>query len=225
MEDQNKKAGSAERVEEEDRFKYIGFEIYPGKTHEFWESEEEKKRYLEVIRKKRSSSSLLEREHSLIKMVLFSKTDRVILTVTSILMMLSLFLPWFSVKDVGSLFFFGIGKLPATGALFGLFMVLMILTILVSAVAGVISLLALYKKTTDSEYYLMNLKKKLKLNYLPLVLWGVVIFISVIGMNTSSPGSSGGGSFNIVDLLTQSSVGLWLSLPSLIINCVKISDL
>jgi len=225
MEDQNQKNISAERVSDEDRFKYIGFEIYPGKTRKFWENEEEKKNYLEEIKRKKSSSSLLEREHSIIKMILFSKTDKVILTIASIFMVLSVFLPWFSIKGIGLLFFFQISKLQAGGVLFGLFMVLMILTILSSAAAGVINLGALYKKEKDPEYYLINLKKKLKLNYIPLILWAVVIFISVIGMNTSSPNSSAGGSFNIVDLFTQSSVGLWLSLPSLIINCVKISDL
>ena len=225
MEDQNKNASSAERVAEEDRFKYIGFEIYPGKPRQFWENEEEKKNYLEDIRRKKSSSSLLEREHSLIKMVLFSKTDKVVLTIASIFMVLSVFLPWFSIKGTGLLFFFQISKLPAGGMLFGLFMVLMILTILSSAAVGVINLGALYKKEKDQECYLINLKKKLKLNYIPLILWAVVIFISVIGMSASSPKSSAGGSFNIADLFTQSSVGLWLSLPSLIINCVKISDL
>jgi hypothetical protein len=104
-------------------------------------------------------------------------------------------------------------------------MVLMILTILSSAAVGVINLGALYKKEKDQECYLVNLKKKLKLNYLPLILWAVVLFISFIGMNSSSPNSSAGSSFNIIDLFTQSSIGLWLSLPSLIINCVKISDL
>ena len=225
MEEQNQRSSSSEKVSEEDRFKYVGFEIYPGKTKDFWESEEEKNKYLEERRQKKSQSSLLEREHCLIKTVLFSKADKVILTFTSLLMVASLFLPWFSVKNVGSLFFFGIGKLPVTGVLFGLFMVVMILTIISSAVAGVISLLALYKKETDKEIYLTNLKKKLKLNYIPLILWGVVIIISMIGMSTSSPDSPLGGSFNIINLFTVSSIGLWLSLPSLIINCVKISDL
>jgi hypothetical protein len=223
MEDQKKSSG--EKVSDEDRYKYIGFEIYPGETRKFWENEEEKKNYIEEIQRKKSSSSLLEREHSLIKMTLFSKTDKVVLTIASIFMALCLFLPWFSVKGTGLLFFFQIGKLPAGGVLFGLFMVLMILTILSSAAAGVINLGALYKKEKDPESYLANLKKKLKLNYLPLILWAVVLFISVIGMNSTSPGSSAGGSFNIINLFTQSSVGLWLSLPSLIINCVKISDL
>lgn len=104
-------------------------------------------------------------------------------------------------------------------------MVLMILTALSCAGAGVLSLLSLYKKYTDTDSYLSNLKKKLKLNYIPLVLWAVLILISFIGMPTRSAGSPLGSSFNVIDLLTASSLGIWLSLPSLIINCVKISDL
>jgi hypothetical protein len=46
MEDQDKKASSTEDVSEEDRYKYIGFDIYPGqiwrrsaegsRPHPFW---------------------------------------------------------------------------------------------------------------------------------------------------------------------------------------------
>jgi hypothetical protein len=225
MEDQEQKVKSGEEVSEEDRYKYIGFDIYPGKVDRFWKSEEEERKYLEEMRRRKSSSSLLEREHSLMKIVLFSKVDRVILTITSILLLVSLFLPWFSVKGTGSLFFFGIGKLPATGALFGLFTGLMILIVLSSAAAGIISLLAIYRKEANQESYLENLKRKLKLNYLPLILWAVAIILSVIGMSTASPDSPLGASFNIIDFFTASSIGLWLNLPSLIINCVKISDL
>lgn len=225
MTDKNQKNNAQEGVSEEDRFKYIGFDIYPSKTKEFWQSEEEKKKYLEEIRQKNSRSTLLERDHSLIKMKVFSRADKLILTITSFLMVVSLFLPWFSVKGVGSFFFFRVGSLPVGGALFGIFVVMMILTVLSSAGAGVISLLALYKKYNDTDSYLTNLKKKLKLNYIPLILWAVLILISVIGMPTGSSDSPLGGSFNVIELFIVSSLGIWLSLPSLIINCVKISDL
>jgi hypothetical protein len=225
MEDQNPKVNSTEEVSEEDRYKYIGFDIYPGKINKFWKSEEEEKKYLEEMHRRKSSTSLLEREHSLMKVVLFSRADKVILTITSIFLVVSLFLPWFSVKGVGSLLFFAIGRLPASGALFGLFTGLMILIVLSSAAAGIISLLAIYRKDARQENYLENLKKKLKLNYLPLILWVVAIVLSVIGMSTTSPDSPLGASFNIIDFFTASSIGLWLNLPSLIINCVKISDL
>jgi hypothetical protein len=225
MDDQNSKNKAEEEISEETRFKYIGFDIYPGKTKEFWQNEEEKKKFLEEVRQKRSQSILLERDHSLVKVKVFSSVDRLIMTITSILMVVSLFLPWFSVKGIGSLFFFSVGSLPAGGALFGIFVVFVILTVLSSAGAGVISLLSLYKKQTDIDSYLSSLKKKLKLNYIPLALWVILIFISIIGMPTRSAGSPLGSSFNLIDLLTASSLGIWLSLPSLIINCVKISDL
>jgi hypothetical protein len=225
MEEQKSKNKAEEEISEETRFKYIGFDIYPGKTKEFWQSAEEKKKFLEEVKQRRSQSAFLERDHSLVKVKVFAKLDQLILTVTSILLVVSLFLPWFSVKGIGSLFFFSVGSLPAGGALFGIFEVLVILTVLSSAGAGVISLLSLYKKQTDMDSYLINLKKKLKLNYIPLVLWVILILISIIGMPTHSASSPLGGSFNVIDLFTVSSLGIWLSLPSLIINCVKISDL
>jgi len=225
MVDQNQKNNVQEEVPEETRYKYIGFEIFPGKTKEFWQSEEERRKYLDEIKQKHTESALLERDHSLVKMKVFTQMDKFILTITSLLMVVSLFLPWFSVNGVGSLFFFSVGSLPVSGALFGIFMVLVILTTLSSAGSGVISLLALYKKYGDTDSYLLNLKKKLKLNYFPLILWTVLILISLIGMPTNSPDSPLGGSFNVISLFTASSLGIWLSLPSLIINCVKISDL
>lgn len=93
MADQNQKNDAQQEVSEETRFKYIGFEIYPGKTKEFWQNEEEKKKFLEEVRQKGSQSTLLERDHSLVKVKVFSSVDKLILTITSILMVVSLFLP------------------------------------------------------------------------------------------------------------------------------------
>ncbi|MGB8658419.1 MAG: hypothetical protein WCE90_11665 [Candidatus Zixiibacteriota bacterium] len=225
MEHQDPKNSASEEVSEEARYQYIGFEIYPKKAREFWQGEEEKKKYLEEIKRKESRSAFLERDHSLVKVVVFSKVDKVVLTMTSLFMVVSLILPWFSVKGAGPVFFFNLGKLGLTGGLFGIFFVLVALTVLASAAAGVMSLLSLYKKSADADSYLANLKKRLQLNYVPLILWVLLIIVSIVGMPTKSLDSPLGGSFNVLDLFTASSVGIWLSLPSLIINCVKISDL
>jgi hypothetical protein len=89
--------------------------------------------------------------------------------------------------------------------------------------------LALYKKHGDPESHLANLKGKLKLNLIPLVLWAGIIVISSIGFSTPFADAlkidGFGDGFTIVNFFILSSYGLWLSLPSVIINCVKISDL
>ena len=240
MADKNQNNKTEERISEEMRFKYIGFDIYPKKAKKFWKSEEEKRRYLEEIRQKSSRAALVEREHSLVRVAVFSKVDRMVLTITSFLLTVSLVLPWFSLRGegfhsqvIGLGYFLKLGTLfgyaPLSGALFSVFVVLVALTILFSFVAGLISLLAIYKKHSDVESYLTNLKKRLKLNLVPLVLWVALIIISTIGMPTPFADAlkvdGFGDSFNVINFFALSSYGVWLSLPCVIINCTKISDL
>ncbi len=240
MEDQNKNKKTEERISEETRLRYIGFDVYPRKPKKFWKSEEEKREYLEEVEKKSPESVLGERDHSLVRAAVFSRVDRMVLTISSFLLTVSLFLPWFSLRGegfhsqvIGLGYFLKLGTLlgyaPLSGALFSVFVVLVSLTILFSFVAGLISLLAIYKKHSDVESYLTNLKKRLKLNLIPLVLWVALIIISTMGMPTPFADAlkvdGFGDSFNVINFFALSSFGVWLSLPCVIINCTKISDL
>jgi hypothetical protein len=240
MEDQEKNKRAGEAVPEDLRFKYIGFDVYPGKTKRFWKSEEEKRMHLEEVRQKSSESALADRDHSLVRAEVFSKVDRVVLTITSFLLTVSLFLPWFSIRGeafgsqvLGLGYFLKLGTLfgyaPLSGPLFSVFVILVGLTILSSFGAGLISLVTIHKKRGDAERYLTGLKKRLKLNWIPLVLWVPVLLISVVGVPTPFAGAFGvnglGENFNVIGFFTLSSFGVWLSLPCAIINCVKISDL
>jgi len=240
MEDKEQKNQGEETIPEEMRFKYIGFDIYPSRVKEFWKSEEEKRKYLEEIRRKESTSPLTKRDHSLVRVTVFSKVDKLILTVTSALLTVSLFLPWFSLRGegfnsqlIGLGFLFKLGMLfnyaPLSGTLFGVFVILLVLTILSSFGAGVVSLVSIYKKHNDMDTYLVSLKKNLKWNLIPLVLWVGLIIISIIGLPTPFADvvkvRGFGDSFNVINFFALSSYGIWLSLPSLIINCVKINDL
>ena len=240
MEDQKQNKKTEVRVPEETRYKYIGFDVYPKKAKKFWRSEEEKKKCLEETKQKSSESAVVERDHSIVRAAVFSRVDRMVLTITSFLLTVSLFLPWFSLRGetfhtqvIGVGFFLKMGTLfgyaALSGPLFSVFVVLVGLTILSSFGAGLISLLAIYKKHSDVESYLTNLKKKLKLNLIPLVLWAALIVISTIGMSTPFADAlkigGFGDSFNVINFFALSSFGMWLSLPCVIINCTKISDL
>ena len=240
MEDQKQSKKTEEGISEDLRFKYIGFDVYPKKAKEFWKSEEERKKYLEEIKQKSSGSVVVERDHSLVRAEVFSKVDRMVLTITSFLLAVSLFLPWFSLRGenfhsqiIGVGFFLKLGTLfgyaPLSGPLFCIFVVLVALIILSSFGAGVISLVAIYKKYNHGESYLTNLKKKLKLNWIPLILWVPLIIISIVSIPTPFAGvlkvGGFGDSFNLINFFTLSSFGVWLSLPCSIINCVKIGDL
>jgi hypothetical protein len=240
MAQQTPKNEKEKKLTEDLRFKYIGFEIFPEKAKSFWRSEEEKKEYLEKVKEEGPQAGLLEREHSLVKVSVFSKIDKMVLSFTSFLLAISLFIPWFSARgeNVNSSFI-GLGVIFKLGTLFGyasssgfgalLSVVLLLFIILFSCAAGILNLLAIFKKYKEQESYLVNLKKTLKLNLIPLALWVILIIISMIGMPTPFAKSMGikglGDSFNVISLFALSSYGMWFSLTCLIINCVKISDL
>ena len=240
MAEQNKKNEQEDKISEDLRFKYIGLEIFPKKVKDFWKDEEEKREYLEKVKQEKSQASLLERDYSLVKVSVFTKTDKIVLTVSSFLLAISLFVPWFSVRGENlHQTYIGLGVIFKLGTLLGyasssgfggvVSSVLLLFIILLSCAVGVLSLLSIFKKYNEFEGYLTNLKKTLKLNLIPLALWVVLLFISIIGMPTPFAKSMGvkglGNSFNIISLFALSSYGMWFSLACLIINCVKINDL
>jgi len=240
MEDQKPGKKTEERVTEETRYKYIGFDVYPKKPKKFWKSEEERRKLVEGVKKKVSKTAMEERDHSLVRAAVFTRVDRLVLTVASLILTISLVMPWFSLRGesfssqvIGMGFFLKLGALfsyaPLSGPLFSVFVVLVGVTILSSFVAGLVSLLALLKKHSDTESHLSSLKRKLKLNLIPLVSWAALIVIACFGMSTPFAGifrvDGFGDSFTVINFFVLSSFGVWLALPSVIINCVKINDL
>ena len=240
MDDQKPGKKTEEKVTEETRYKYIGFDVYPKKPKKFWKSEEEKTKLLDEVKKKVSRTAVEERDHSLVRATVFTRVDRLVLTVASLALTISLVLPWFSLRGenfssqvIGLGFFLKLGALfgyaALSGPLFSVFVILVGVTILSSFFAGLVSLLALLKKHSDTESYLTGLKKKLKLNLIPLVSWTALIVIACFGMSTPFAGilrvNGFGDSFTVINFFVLSSFGVWLALPSVIINCVKISDL
>ena len=96
MDDQKPGKKTEEKVTEETRYKYIGFDVYPKKPKKFWKSEEEKTKLLDEVKKKVSRTAVEERDHSLVRATVFTRVDRLVLTVASLALTISLVLPWFS---------------------------------------------------------------------------------------------------------------------------------
>jgi hypothetical protein len=241
MAEENKKNEKEEKISEDLRYKYIGFDIFPKKGKDFWKNEEEKREHLKKVKVEKSQATLLERDHSLVRVSVFSNTEKIVLSVSSFLLVISLFIPWFSLRGenvhltyTGLGFIFKLGMLfgyaPLGGFLLSLFLVLLLLTILSSFGVGALNLVSIYKKHNDLESHLTKLKRALKLNLIPLSLWVVLIIIAIIGMATPFAGAlsgvkSLGDGFGVLNFFAVSSFGMWFSLPCLIINSVKISDL
>ncbi len=95
---EEKKSDSTKRVTEANRFRYIGFDVFPGKPKDLFKSDAEKKKYEELNQEKRSKGEILREQCTLLEERI-SGLDRLVLTVASIVVLLSLFLPWYSVYN------------------------------------------------------------------------------------------------------------------------------
>jgi len=225
---------------EEERYKYIGFDVFPGKPKKFWKSEEEQKSHLEKVKKRKRVLSGEEREHSLVHVDILSKVESLILTIFSALLVITFFLPWFSLEKGGQTISYtplgyiqNFGFITNFSSLGGflpvVFVSFLLLFMILSLVSGVGNLFFLYRKVEPLEKYLKSLKRMLFFNYLPVSLWLLVIMISIVGFSTPLGSAFGvaelSESFNVVNFVTATNFGIWMALACLLVNGVKASDL
>ena len=90
-----KKTETEKRIDERKRFKYIGFEVFPGKPKDLFRSDAEKAKYIEDIQQKRSKGQLL-RDHSTLTEERVSTGERIVLAVVSLVILATLFFPWYA---------------------------------------------------------------------------------------------------------------------------------
>jgi len=228
------------KEEENLRYKYIGFDVFSLKSKKFWKNAEEEKSYLEELKRRKEKGEREERDHSLVFVPVFSPVEKWVLSLTSFLMILSLFLPWFTFTRGGTVirynalqYLFNFGTLMTYsglgGALLGILAVMFLLIILSSLLLGIFNLLTLYGKTNSEEGYLRKVKRSFRLNCTPFLLWLVAVTLSIIGIATPLASALGinqlKDSFNVVALVSISGYGLWISLGCWILNSVKANDL
>ncbi len=96
MADDVKKNDSARRqISDKDRFRYIGFEVFPGKPKDLFKSDAEKQKLIDARREKKKKGEII-REECILFEERVSTFDRIILAIASVVMVASLFVPWFS---------------------------------------------------------------------------------------------------------------------------------
>jgi hypothetical protein len=93
---EKKDAGTNAGLDPEKRFKYVGFDVQPGKIKDLFKSEAEKEEWVEKVRERRKKSGSRIRDASSFEKPRVAGYEKAVLTVTSLLMVISLFLPWFS---------------------------------------------------------------------------------------------------------------------------------
>ena len=84
------------QISVEERFHYIGFEVFPGNPKELFASDAEKQKLIESAHTHREHGDTSRENCSLIEERI-STADRNVLTAAAIALFLSLFMPWYSV--------------------------------------------------------------------------------------------------------------------------------
>jgi len=210
---------------EELRYNYLGFEYEPGKLKEFWASEDEKKKFVDKIRGRLGKPRAIERDFSVINANLMNRADRIIISIASILMIISLFLPYYHFDAFGSSvmgspvsYFLNLGYISnfvAWGDLvIKLVFGLSIIMIIVSPAIGIINLMALNTGMTKPNYF-ARLKNIGKLNILALLLYLVLFILFALG-HTNPFGSLGiealGDNLSFGSLIGLASFSMWLNI-------------
>ena len=89
------------KISEGQRFKYVGFEVHPGRIKNQFKSEAEKKSFIERLRMKRENKGPLGvlRDDCTLLEPRVSTSDRIVLAIACVMMVFALFLPWYSAHN------------------------------------------------------------------------------------------------------------------------------
>jgi preprotein translocase subunit SecG len=79
-----------------ERFKYIGFEVFPGKPGNIFKSDEERRSLIEKVMRRFSRSQGEVRDRCTLMEERISGLEKILLTIAAVMLIISLFLPWFS---------------------------------------------------------------------------------------------------------------------------------
>jgi len=99
MAEGDKKSQGKNRISDEQRYRYIGFEVFPGKPKDLFKNEAERDQLVQGVLAKRHSDETL-REDCILLEERISMGERIILAVASLAILVALVLPWYSVYMV-----------------------------------------------------------------------------------------------------------------------------
>lgn len=264
MAEQARPAGQR-RVSPEERLRYIGFDVFPGKPGELYANEAEKQKYLEAARRRKGIGQSF-REHCALLEERVTTVERTILTAVCVMIILSLALPWYTASntriieptaavatggaaneeimtsaqlfkktETTSVSLSGIGGLLGIGSVGGMMFssgfalmltaVVMLLYTLAAIVVPIMTLRALYVGKGSADQRALTLKKQLRMNWYPFLLFVFALLISFLGSDygfvpanyfTSLGTSYGPGVF-----IGSMSYGLLVSLGGFLILAAK----
>jgi hypothetical protein len=221
----------------DERYQYIGFEAFGAKPGKFWKSDTERQSYVEKVKEQVGSIY----RNSVVYSSAISATDRVFIVIASLAMIVSPFLPWFSVKTIyGPESFTGLlGYFHRDGFWFYVQMMggwvipvsvyLLTAMALLSLVLGIFGLAAPFMKSKSEAAYVHRVKTLLRLNVIPFLVFLAIIFLGLVTQQIPFGEHLGvydlGSRYSFVTLIQFSSYGFWLAVFGILLNFNKSREL
>jgi hypothetical protein len=231
------------QLEEDMRFRYIGFDVFSKPKGEYFKSEEEKKKHIDTVKKHLEGSYSPLRSFTAVHQDLLPFSNKIVLSIACLIMIASGFLPWMNfhsnwvdLQFSGILGLFQAGQHMHVIDLFNptlkIFVYVPALLAFLALVFGLLTLIMLWSPAKNYEGYLRRLKLVMGLQWWPLAIWLAFFIYSIIGVNVPFGEWMAehyglraiGDSFNLVSFTTLSGIGIWMSIAGLILNSVKAND-
>lgn len=229
-----------EGVKPEERYKYIGFGVYPEKSATFWKSDAEAQQYASQI-KAGLGEAVLHREFSLLETATMGKADKWVLTVASAVMLLTVAMPWVAYRTIDATDFSlswpsalgvllgHIGTAFGAGIGVGLSAILGLVVAIGAPLLGAWTLAMVWKKAKSAEAYYLGLRLPLKLSYWVFFAGLAAITFAFFGGDLAGFESWGlidpPESYGISALLRVLSFGPYVALGMSLVCAVKSGDL
>ena len=213
----------------DDLYRFLGFEISPGKIKEFWKSEAEKKQYLKGVEARGGVLSVLERETGLTQVNLMTTADKVTSIIGALFLIVGFFLPVYPISSGENVisgsaisFFMNIPFIGGYASYSGINMILAAIVfgafLLSCPVAGVLNIMGILNKAKGDDY-LDEVKKYTRFNMVPILLLSLFFVILVLGAPHPF-GSLGiealGTSLNVGAFFSMSGLGFWFFVTGMI---------
>jgi hypothetical protein len=244
MTDQEEKKPAEPKAPEasaDDRYRYIGFDVFPGKIGNFWKNDSERDGYVSHVREAHGKFVPLSRANSIVAAAAISSIESLLIAMGSLLLVLAPLLPWFSFTRGNEKFVYsGYVMLLKAGAIMKFLslgssslttsFILLVVLMLVSVLFGLATLYGLFlARKHEASGDLSFLHRVLSWHYLPIVGWVALLAMAASPTELPFGPSLGltevGTSLNIASLIGSSSVGFWIPFGALWVNAVKGSDI
>jgi len=224
----------------EERYRYIGFGIYPKKVQKFWKSDQEAADFAKRV-DLHSEGVTFDRDFSLLQVIPVSQVDKIVITIVSVMLLAVMAMPWVGFRTMSASDFTmlwptalgtllgGLGTAFAGGLAVGISAILGLILMIGAPIVGIWALAALWTKAKSEEAFFKRLRLPLSFGYYLFFSLCAIVILSFVGghipgyasWNLIEPGEK----FGIGTLLTILSYGPYLTAALGLVAGVKSSDL